>query len=102
MQRRGAAAEAVSAAVGYVDIGLLRDSDSVVAVPLVTSAEFSGQVASVTAGQGGQFSIGVSGVAAFAADQFKQFYYVRFLSGARRGFYCTVVGNGVHAAVVNL
>ncbi|MBS0632455.1 MAG: TIGR02597 family protein [Verrucomicrobia bacterium] len=86
-------AAVTSGPVGYVNIPLLRDSDTVVAVPLAPAIEFAGQVGAIAAAANGQFDLTVAGTPGLVADQFKNLYYIRLETGARRGMYFTITGN---------
>ncbi|QYM77955.1 TIGR02597 family protein [Horticoccus luteus] len=90
---RTLAVDVASAPVGYVNITLLRASDTIVAVPLAAGIAYSGRITSILPSAGGQFIVKVSGAPAFASDQFKQFYYLRIGTGARHGAYFTIVAN---------
>jgi uncharacterized protein (TIGR02597 family) len=95
------AAEVASSAVGYVNIGLLRDSDTIVAVPLAPAIEFTGQFGAIAPAAGGRFTASVAGTPGFTADRFKDFYYVRVETGARRGMYFTIVANSAAALTLD-
>lgn len=86
-------ADLASAPVGYVNVPLLRASDTIVAVPLVSQIEYSGQIAAVTPASAGRFEVTLSRPPGFTADQFKTFYYLRVETGSRRGAYFTIAGN---------
>lgn len=91
--RHALATDLASAPVGYVNLPILRASDTIVAVPLVSQIEYSGQIATVTPGAAGHFDLTLSRPPGFTADQFKTFYYLRVETGSRRGTYFTIAGN---------
>jgi uncharacterized protein (TIGR02597 family) len=82
-----------SAPVGGVTLTIKGDSDTIVAVPLAASTEFTGKVSGVISGPAGFFSIKVAVVTNWTTDGFADFWYVRFTSGARRGMYYTIAAN---------
>ncbi len=88
-----APAQVASGSVGYVNLSLLRDSDTIVAVPLAPGVEFTGKFGAITAGANGRFTAQLTTTPGFTTDQFKDFYYVRIQTGARRGMYFTIVAN---------
>ena len=89
-------AEVTTNPVGYVNIGLLRNSDTIVAVPLALGIEFSGSFSAITLGADGCFTAHVASPVGFITDQFKKFYYVRVRTGNRRGTYFTIVSNSAN------
>jgi uncharacterized protein (TIGR02597 family) len=89
-------AEVTTSPVGYVNIGLLRDSDTIVAVPLAPGIKFTGSFSAITPGANGRFTAHVASPVGFIPDQFKKIYYVRIRTGSRRGTYFTIVGNSAN------
>jgi len=79
--------------VGAVRITIKGNSDTIVAVPLTVMPNYSGAVASTTAGSGSTFNLNVSGTTGWTTNQFANLYYVRMTSGAKNGMYYTITAN---------
>jgi uncharacterized protein (TIGR02597 family) len=79
--------------VGYVTVDLLSGSDTFVSVPFSQNFEFVGSVGSVSNINGDLATISVSSSPNWSANEFSDFYFVRFRDGALEGQYFTVTSN---------
>lgn len=91
--RSHAAGDVASSPVGYVNLPVLRASDTIVAVPLASGIEYRGRIVAVTPGTAGKIDVAVSNAPGFATDQFKDFYYLRLITGHRSGAFFTITAN---------
>jgi uncharacterized protein (TIGR02597 family) len=84
------AQEAVTDPVGVVNIDILSNSDTIVAVPLTSEKFSAGAVESIQGA--GPVTVNVASNPNFE-DDLSNFYYLRFTSGERNGMYYTITGN---------
>jgi uncharacterized protein (TIGR02597 family) len=82
----------VTPPVGAINIPLTAGSDHFVSVVFENSAEFQGQVDSISDIGSGIYQIGVS-IPSGAADAYANLYHVRFLSGDAAGKYFTITAS---------